>query len=103
VIMRHVGFYVCCLWLLFFVFMGSTHDYEYMLHEAGSEMKSWCQLPLEKDPIRKEMYMLFLIQFAGAGLAFLRRKNRIFIASLSLVFCYATYAFILKDMVCAHF
>jgi len=103
VVIWYFWFYVCCAWLLTFVFMGGIHDYEYMLNEASSEITSWCQLPMEKDPVRKEMYMLFIIQFSIVGLVFLRKKNHVFIASMSLVFCYATYALILKDMICANF
>jgi len=99
--MRYVGFCACCAWLLFFVLMGGTHDYEYMLHEPHTEITSWCQLPPENDPIRKEMYGLFLVQFIVAGFIFLRRKHHIFIASMLLIFCYATYALIVKDMMCA--
>jgi len=103
VVMWNFGFYACCAWLLLFVFVGSVHDYEFMLGEAGPEIKSWCQLPVEKDPVRGEMYALFLVQLAVVGLIFLRRKNPIFLTSLSLVFCYATYVLVLKDIICTHF
>jgi len=71
-----------------------------MLNEARSEFTSWCQLPAEKDPIRIEMYIIFLFLFGVVGFVLLRRKNLVIIAGMLIIFCYATYAFILKDMIC---
>jgi len=102
-VFKCVGFLVCYVPLLFFVFATSTHEYEYMLNEAGSEFTSWCQLPTEKDPIRREMYMIFLFLFGVMGIVFLRKKNLAFIACMLIIFCYATYAFVLKDMACSIF
>jgi len=102
-IFKYVGFFACYTLLLFFVLVTSTHEYEYMLKEAGSEFTSWCRLPTEKDPTRREMYMVFLILFCVMGILFLRRNNFVFIACMSFIFCYATYVFIFRDMACSIF
>jgi len=94
------AFILCSVLLSIFVLITSAHEYEYMLNEAGSELISWCQLPVEKDPARKEMYMVFLVLFGVMGLIFLRKKNIAFIVSMLIVFCYAIYSLLLKDMIC---
>jgi len=102
-IFKYVGFFACYTLLLFFVLVTSTHEYEYMLKEAGSEFSSWCQLPIEKDSARREMYMVFLFLFGVLGFVFLRRKNLALVACMFVILCYATYALILKDMICGAF
>jgi len=71
-----------------------------MLNEVDSEITSWCQLPPEKDNTRREMHLLFIFLFTVAGVLFLRKTNLARIAFMSILFCYATYALLLKDMMC---
>jgi len=100
-VLKYVVFFVCFMWLLFFVLMTSVHEYEWMLNDPVSKVDSWCWLPLEKDSIRREMYIIFLFQFVVMSLVFIRIKNLLFSVLMFLLFCYATYALIVRDMLCA--
>jgi len=102
-IFKHFSFFLCYALLFAFILTTSTHEYEYMLNEARSEFTSWCQLPMEKDSARREMYIVFIFLSGVAGFVFLKKKNPVLIFCMLVVFCYATYAFILKDMMCSTF
>jgi len=97
---RSIIFVLCLIWLAFFALMGAIHDYEWMLADPSLDIHSWCDLPPEQDPIRRELYLLFLAQFGVVGFLFLRQKTPLFIAAMILLFGYATYAFIGRDMLC---
>jgi|GEM_PF-2067365 len=101
-LLRPMGFCVGYVWLGFFVVVGGVHEYGYLLNEFSPEFNSWCQLPPEKDPIRKELYGLFLIQFIMLILVFLRKNQffAFFVPALLFVFAYAIYMLIIKDWLC---
>jgi len=64
---------------------------------------TWCGLPWDHDDIREGMYLLFLFQFTFMSLAFVQRKNWFFNSLLFFLFCYATYLFMVRDMLCVSF
>jgi len=102
-IFNYLAFFIGMIWLFLFTLIFSTHQYGWMLTEVSSEAMSWCSLPLERDSLRREMYILFLVQFALMALIFMRKKNIFFTISLVLFFGYATYLFMVRDMLCVSF
>jgi len=100
-ILKHVVFLLCCAWLIFFIFVASSHQYFWTMlkgdvYNYTYAGKQWLWLA---SPVRSEHYVIFLFHFAFSCFIFLRKWNPIFIISLGLIFCYATYAFIFRDMI----
>jgi len=92
------------MWLLFFVLITSVHEYEWMLSDSVSKVDSWCWLPLEKDSIRQEMYIIFLFQFVVMSLVFVRIKKLAFQCSYVSAFllcnlCVNSAGHTLRDLI----
>jgi len=103
-IVNYLAFIVFCLWLLLFVTLGSIHEYDWMLGDAefnGDRCRLHsAMLDNDYNNQRVMAYVLFLIQFIGIGFIFIRQKNWIFIISLSLLFGYASWLLIVRDLLC---
>jgi len=90
-------------WLYVFAVIGSVHRYEWWLNDPASEISSWCGLPFYSTDIRGGMYLLFLFQFTVMFLVFFRRKRWFFNVLMFLLFCWAAYRFMVRDMLCVSF
>jgi len=98
------AFIVFYLWLLFFVSLGSTYEYDWMLSDPEFDGNR-CRLHLamldnDYDEQRKTVYLLFLAQLIGIGFIFLRQRHLVFIISLALLFIYASWLLIVRDWLC---
>jgi len=50
--LKFIAFVLCLVWLVFLTLMGSINDYEWMLADSPTNVRSWYDLPPEQDPAR---------------------------------------------------
>jgi len=92
-ILYYGGFFICCFWMVFFSFVTSTPEYQWMVIGIDTDLPPIEQWPKEMNAVKFTNYMIFLFYFIFTAFVFLRQKNVLFIVSILLVFCYANYIF----------
>jgi len=98
-LLSYALFLFCCAWLIFLVFVTSSHEYQWMMLKIYARIPEDQQWLKKAMPVRVEYAIVFLFHFFFVCFIFLRKHKLFFVASLAVIFCYATYAFIFRDMI----